>query len=167
MAMIEICKAEATDAPRMALIAFAAWETGIMPLLSDGPSQRERERQRLSLAAGNVWPNSVVARLNGIVVGWCCRASRRNYIPFLFVMPDVQSHGIGAALLDRMEAMLELEGISRVRLETPADNVRAVRFYEKQGYHILSIPADARNAHDAFMSVHLEKQLHPYSGRVE
>jgi [ribosomal protein S18]-alanine N-acetyltransferase len=51
-------------------------------------------------------------------------------------------------------------------LETPADNVRAVRFYEKQGYRILAMRPDGRNSHEPFMSVRLEKQLHPFTGQV-
>lgn len=167
MALIEIRKAEISDAPRMADIAFSAWDTGIRPLLDERPGHRESERQRLSQAAGLNWPNAIVAGINGIVVGWCCRSARRSYIPYLFVMPDMQGHGIGASLLGRMETILELQGASKVQLETPADNVRAVRFYERQGYSILALRTEGRGAHEPFMSVHLEKQLRPFGGDVD
>lgn len=167
MALINIRKAEISDAPRMADIAYAAWDSGIRPLLAERPGYRESERERLSQAAGANWPNAIVATLNGIVVGWCCRSGKRSYIPYLFVMPDMQGHGIGARLLDRMETILELAGASKVHLETPADNVRAVRFYERQGYKILALRGEGRSAHEPFMSVHLEKQLHPYVGAID
>ena len=166
MAAIEIRKAEISDAPRMASIAFSAWDTGIRPLLDERPGHRESERLRLSQAAGANWKNAVVAAINGIVVGWCSRSSHRSYIPYLFVMPDMQGHGIGARLLNRMETLLELEGASKVHLETPADNVRAVKFYERQGYHIMALRTDGRGAHEPFTSVHLEKQLHPFVGDI-
>src|SRR5690349_7814391 len=139
----------------MADIAFAAWDTGIRPLLDEQPGQRENERARLSQASAMNWQNTIVATIDGIVVGWCSRSARRSYIPFLFVMPDMQGHGIGANLLNRMETLLELQGASKVHLETPADNVRAVRFYERQGYHILALRAEPRSGHDPFASVHL------------
>lgn len=167
MATIEIRKAEISDAPRMADIAFSAWDTGIRPLLDERAGHRESERVRLSQAAGTNWPNAIVATIDGIVVGWCCRLMRRSYIPYLFVMPDMQGHGIGAFLLNRMEVILELQGASKVQLETPADNVRAVRFYERQGYQILALRSEGRGVHEALMSVHLEKALHPYRGEVE
>jgi 2-amino-4-hydroxy-6-hydroxymethyldihydropteridine diphosphokinase len=167
MAMIEIRKAEISDAARMADIAFSAWDTGIRPLLDARPGLREIERARPSQAAGTNWPYAIVATINGIVVGWCCRAVRRNYIPYLFVMPDMQGNGIGARLLNRMETVMELQGASKVQLETPADNVRAVRFYERQGDQFLALRSAGRGAHEALMSVHLEKLLHPYSGDVE
>jgi len=165
---IRIRKAEISDAPRLADIAFRAWETGILPILTARPDGlREAERRRLSHAVGDGWPQAIVAEIDGIVVGWCSRAARRAYIPYLFVMPDMQGHGIGAMLLDRMEAMLELEGAERVHLETPADHVRAVRFYERQGYRILALRPDGRAAHRPLVSVHLEKRLHPYEGEIE
>ena len=65
-----------------------------------------------------------------------------------------------------METILELQGASKVHLETPADNVRAVRFYERQGYHILALKGEPRSGHDPFASVHLEKQLRPFAGEI-
>lgn len=167
MAVIDLRNAAISDASRMADIAFSAWDAGIRPLLSDRPGQRVMERARLSQAASSHWPNAIVATLDDIVVGWCCRAARRNYIPYLFVMPHLQGNGIGALLLNRMETMLELRGASKVHLETPADNVRAVRFYERQGYHILAMRGAGRGAQEALVSVHLEKQLRPYDGAIE
>ncbi len=162
-----IRKAEISDAPIMAEIAFRAWEGGIMPIVPDGMDTREAERERLSRSAGEGWPHAIVADINGIVAGWCSRMPGRAYIPFLFVMPDMQGHGLGAMLLDRMESMLELEGAERVHLETPADHVRAVRFYERQGYRILALRPSGGGRRDPFTSVHLEKRLAPYEGDID
>ncbi|MCS6760651.1 MAG: GNAT family N-acetyltransferase [Candidatus Devosia symbiotica] len=82
------------------------------------------------------------------------------------VMPELQRNGLGSMLLRRMELMLELGGAERVYLETPADNVPAVRFYEKQGYHILALRPDRRGAPQPLMSVHLEKRLMPFDGDI-
>ena len=84
----------------------------------------------------------------------------------LHVLPEYQGHGIGSALLRRMESMLELENESRVLLETPADNVRAVRFYERQGYLILALKPDGRHLVGPMTSVRLEKRLIPFRGPV-
>lgn len=161
---IRIRKAEVADAPRLVEIAYNAWESGILPILVPHKGQREAERRRLSQAVGRGWPNAIVAELNGIIVGWCSRFPQRAYIPYLFVMPEMQGHRIGAMLLERMEMLLELEGAERVQLETPADHVRAVRFYERQGYRILALKPEGRSGRDPFASVHLEKRLSPYDG---
>lgn len=163
---ISIRKAEPADARRLADIAYRAWEAGIYPLLTKQPGMREAEQRRLAHAVAETLSRIIVAEVDGIAVGWCSRSARRAYVPYLFVMPELQGNGIGSILLRRMESLLELEGAERVQLETPADNVRAVRFYEKQGYRILALRPDGRAAHEPFMSVHLEKRLRPFDGEI-
>ena len=163
---INIRQAVSSDARRLSDIAYRAWESGILPLLTERSGMREAEQKRLHEAVSSTLARIIVAEVDGIVVAWCSRAARRAYIPFLFVMPELQGHGLGTMLLKRMESMLELEGADRVQLETPADNVRAVRFYERQGYRILALRPDGRAAHEPFMSVHLEKSLSPFEGDI-
>lgn len=167
MTLLVIRKAERVDAPVLAQIAYDAWATGILPLLKERPGMRATEERRLTHVVHETLDRIIVAEINGIPIGWCSRARGRAYIPYLFVIPQMQSQGIGSALLARMEAMLELEGAKRVHLETPADNVRAVRFYERQGYRILALRPDGRAAHEPFMSVHLEKRLNPFTGDID
>lgn len=164
---VVIRKAETADARRLADIAYRAWESGILPLLTERTGLREAEQRRLGQAVSETLGRIIVAEVDGVVVAWCSRAARRAYIPYLFVMPELQGHGLGSMLLQRMETMLELEGADRVQLETPADNVRTVRFYEKHGYRILALRPDGRAAHEPFMSVRLEKILRPYEGEIE
>lgn len=164
---VRIRKAEITHAPRLADIAYRAWESGILPILTEREGLRESERRRLARAVGEGWRHAIVAEIDDVVVGWCSRQPGRSYIPYLFVMPEIQGHGVGGLLLERMERMLELEGAARIHLETPADHVRAVRFYEKQGYSILALKPDGRAGRDPFASVHLEKRLAPYDGIID
>ncbi|HTM79390.1 MAG TPA: GNAT family N-acetyltransferase [Devosia sp.] len=164
---IRIRKAETEDARRLADIAYRAWEGGILPLLTEQPGMREAEQRRLAQVVSETLGRISVAEVDGVVVAWCSRAARRAYIPYLFVMPELQGHGLGSMLLRRVETILELEGAERVQLETPADNVLAVRFYEKQGYRILAMRSDGRAAHESFMSVRLEKVLSPFAGIID
>ena len=163
---IIIRKALPEEADRLGDIAYEAWERGILPLLTEEPGMRTSERRRLSIAVHEMLERILVAEVESVAAGWCSRARGRAYIPFLFVTPEYQSHGIGSALLRRMESMLELEGEGRVLLETPADNVRAVRFYERQGYHILALKPEGRDVPGPLMSVRLEKRLRPFRGPV-
>lgn len=167
MPLLVIRKAERVDVPVLAQIAYDAWATGILPLLKERPGMRATEERRLNHVVNETLDRIIVAEMNGIPVGWCSRARGRAYVPYLFVIPQMQSQGIGSALLGRIETMLELGGAKRVHLETPADNVRAVRFYERQGYRILAMRPDGRHAHDPFLSVHLEKRLNPFVGEIE
>jgi ribosomal-protein-alanine N-acetyltransferase len=167
MSGILIRKAESEDARRLADIAYRAWESSILPLLTERPGTREAEQRRLAQVVSETLGRIAVAEVDGVVVAWCSRAAKRAYIPFLFVMPELQGNGLGSMLLRRVETILELEGAERVQLETPADNVLAVRFYEKQGYRILAMRPDGRAAHEPFMSVRLEKVLSPFVGVID
>jgi ribosomal-protein-alanine N-acetyltransferase len=109
----------------------------------------------------------IVAEVNGVSVGWCQRMRGRAYIPFLFVTPLLQNHGVGSALLRRMESMLELEGHDRIQLDTLADNVRAVNFYQHQGYQILALKSEGQPGRETQMSVRLEKRLDPWHGPID
>jgi GNAT superfamily N-acetyltransferase len=53
------------------------------------------------------------------------------------------AHGIGGALLDRVEGAARAAGSPRVTLVTTNDNVDAIRFYQHRGYHIASIDPGA------------------------
>ena len=163
---IAIRRAMPEEADRLGDIAYEAWERGILPLLTEVPGMRHTEKRRLTIAVHETLERIIVAEHDGIAAGWCSRARNRSYIPFLFVTPEYQGNGIGSALLRRMESLLELEGEQRVLLETPADNVRAVRFYERQGYHILALKPDGRNLVGSMTSVRLEKRLAPFRGPI-
>src|SRR5690606_12013894 len=107
----------------------------------------------------------IVAEAAGVPAGWCARVRGKPYVSFLFVTPLLQNQGIGSLLLRRMESMLELEGFDRVQLDTFADNVRAVHFYQHHGYQILAFKADGPGR-EPFSGVRLEKRLIPYRGPI-
>ena len=162
-----IRKAMASEAERLADIAFLAWERDLRPFLAGELQNRQAERRRLQVAVHELLDRTIVAERDGIPVGWCARARGRAYIPYLFVAPLSQNQGIGTLLLKRMESVLELEGCDRVHLDTLSDNVRAVNFYQHQGYQILALKSDGQHGREAQMSVRLEKRLAPYRGPLE
>jgi [ribosomal protein S18]-alanine N-acetyltransferase len=163
---VVIRKAVASEVETLADIGYVAWERDLMPFLSGPAANRQNERRRLSQAVHELLDRTIVAEIDSVAVGWCARARHRAYIPFLFVTPLLQNHGIGSLLLRRMESMLELEGAERVHLDTLADNVRAVNFYQHQGYRILVLKSDGQANTPGSMSIRLEKRLAPFRGRV-
>ena len=160
-----IRKAMPSEVETLADIGFVAWERDLMPFLSGQAANRQFEKRRLSMEVHNQLDRIIVADLSGLAVGWCSRQQGRAYIPYLFVVPDLQNHGIGTLLLRRMESLLELEGAEKVHLNTLADNVRAVSFYQHQGYQILAFKQETRNGQDE-TSIRLEKRLAPYHGAI-
>ena len=62
----------------------------------------------------------------------------------------------------------ELQAARRIQLDTLADNVRAVNFYQHQGYQILALKSEgAGPGRDMQMSVRLEKRLDPWHGPID
>lgn len=55
------------------------------------------------------------------------------------------NEGIGSALLEAVKAAAAEQGCKRLWLITTNDNVRALRFYQKRGFHIAAIHVDALN----------------------
>ena len=162
-----IRKAIPSEIETLADIAFVAWERDLLPFLHGPAASREAERNRLSAAVRDGLDRIIVAEVNDVSVGWCQRARGRAYIPFLFVTPLLQNQGVGSALLRRMESLLELEGADRIQLDTLADNVRAVNFYQHQGYHILALKTEGSPGRETQMSVRLEKRLDPWHGPID
>lgn len=162
-----IRKAVASEAERLAEIGYLAWERDLRPFLNAEQQNRQAERRRLQNAVHDLLDRTIVAERDGIAVGWCARARGKAYIPFLFVAPLSQNQGIGTLLLKRMESILELEGCDQVQLDTLSDNVRAVNFYQHQGYQILALKHEGGQGRDPQTSVRLEKRLEPYRGPLE
>lgn len=162
-----IRKAVASEAERLADIAYFAWERDLRPFLASELQNKQAERRRLHAAVHELLDRTIVAERDGVPVGWCARARGRAYIPYLFVAPMNQNQGIGTLLLKRMESILELEGCDRVHLDTLSDNVRAVNFYQHQGYQILALKREGASSRDPQTSVRLEKRLAPYRGPLE
>lgn len=160
-----IRRALPTDASRLAELAFDAWERDLMPYLTGPAANPDAERRRLATVVHELYDRIIVADIGGVPLGWSARARGRAYVPFLFVAPEMQNRGIGKALLRRMETMFELEGAESVQLDTLSDNVRAVKFYQHQGYQILALKSRAGD-HDPQVSIRLEKRLAPWRGPV-
>jgi GNAT superfamily N-acetyltransferase len=55
------------------------------------------------------------------------------------VTPDARRHGVGSALFQRVEAWAQLHGCRQLKIETQNTNVRACRFYERQGCRLQQI----------------------------
>jgi ribosomal-protein-alanine N-acetyltransferase len=161
-----IRKARADETETLADIGYVAWERDLMPFLNGPAASKQNERKRLSAAVHELLDRIIVAEIDGVAVGWCARQRGKAYIPYLFVTPLLQNHGIGSALLRRMESMLELQGADRVQLDTLADNVRAVAFYQHQGYQILVLKTEGKPGQAGSMSIRLEKRLQPFRGAI-
>lgn len=80
-------------------------------------------------------PETILLAADGDdLLGWGAREFSDQTISDLWVAPDAQGKGVGAALLAALEEAIALDGFNCVELETYAGNAGAVRFYSRQGY---------------------------------
>lgn len=72
----------------------------------------------------------MVAEQEGVVVGYC--AFRDKWVDHLYVHPEHQGGGLGAALLEKA-----MDARDSLQLWVFQKNVGAVRFYERLGFQLL------------------------------
>lgn len=108
----------------------------------------EREDRRAGIAATG-------AKIVGFLVGERTRAM--GHIITIDVILDARRHKVGSALLQLAEKQFRLGNCAVIRLETAVDNVSALSFYKRHGYHVIeTIPRYYSNGLDALL---LEKDL--------
>ena len=118
------------DAPRL----FEVRRRSILELAPSGMPVAEAEAwaKKLTLAGMaqklrefEIW----VAELEDVVAGW--GAIRGDVLEQLYTAPEYAGQGVGAALLDRLEALMRGRGIDAIHAEA-SSNAKA--FYLKRGY---------------------------------
>jgi len=99
-----------------------------------------------------------VARNDGRAVGTGAVRLRAGYgeVKRMFVDPGERGQRIGERLLETLELQLRTEGLIAARLETGAEQVAAVRLYERYGYRPCAAFGDYP---DNGLSVFYEKRL--------
>jgi ribosomal protein S18 acetylase RimI-like enzyme len=72
------------------------------------------------------------------VLGFVVAEARRKmgHIITIDVVAEARRGGVGSALLDAAEDQLRKGGVSVVALETPVNNLAAIRFYKQKGYFV-------------------------------
>jgi ribosomal protein S18 acetylase RimI-like enzyme len=98
------------------------------------------------------------------IVGFVVAESRRRigHIITIDVVAECRRSGVGSCLLDAAEERLQRSDVTEVALETPVNNVSAIRFYKTKGYFVeKTVPGYYSNRLDAFL---MRKELAPVEG---
>ncbi len=106
-----------------------------------GPPGPSRDRIQQALAASPSSLLLIAVDERGSAVGFATVAplspgdATTAELRYVGVLPDAWGRGAGTSLLLSAAALLREAGFSRAVLEVYADNARAVRLYEKLGWH--------------------------------
>ena len=68
-------------------------------------------------------------------IGYCGTAD----VQTIGVLPEYEGHGFGRAMLEQMHERAREQGAERILLEVRADNPRAQRLYERNGYRAIHV----------------------------
>jgi ribosomal protein S18 acetylase RimI-like enzyme len=114
--------------------AFAPYESSYTAgayadTVLDFESLQARLRQMSVLAAVTASGSDVVGTISYAAVG-----DFEGHLRGMAVLPEWQRHGIARMLLETAETGLRLRSCRRVTLDTTAPLLRAISFYERNGY---------------------------------
>ncbi len=108
----------------------------------------------LFLDIHRTWPEGFLVAVAKDVVGFIAGIKQRTEarILLLAVGREFRNMGIGSALMRRFITICKSEGMLSVRLEVRTKNLRAIEFYKKFGFNIISyVPNYYTNGDDAYI----------------
>jgi GNAT superfamily N-acetyltransferase len=140
---VRVRRAEPADARGIAEVHTRTWRAAyrhVFPAdVLDGLDVEERVRGWLERIEANldVW----VAETDAGIVGFVAAGPSRTEDGFgelyaIYVLPDAWGSGAAPALMAAFKDWLEREGYTTAMLWVLADNPRARRFYEREGWRV-------------------------------
>jgi ribosomal protein S18 acetylase RimI-like enzyme len=124
---VTIRAAVAADLPAL---EWYGHQRHLRPHIEKVLERRERDETELLVAVANAFP---VGRIG---IDFIRRPGKAVLWSFA-VMPNLQSLGIGTALIRAAEAVSAGRGVTTVEIDVGKDNPRAQALYEGQGYRVV------------------------------
>ena len=84
-----------------------------------------------------------IAEWDGEAVGMIAYLQNAHDCEIMALVSLEENQGIGSALLDAVEETARSAGCRRLRVVTTNDNLRALRLYQKRGYHLAALRVNA------------------------
>lgn len=142
---ISIQKLHPSDAEEysdaLARILITAWRSGFQGILEDSIIDKYTNYPDVNAMFSQILASNIgtmyLARLDAQPAGLLYRLEEQGNarIEALLTIPNVWGKGVSAALMERALADIKAAGYSVVYVWPFAENHRARRFYEKQGFH--------------------------------
>jgi len=155
--MLNIRWATVDDAAGVAAVHVNAWRVAYAGLIDQAVLDGQRVDARTAMwqnwiarslvgeapsAYGGVAHRLLVAELAGEILGWASFGGGRDddrvqfaELAGLYVDPTSWARGVGHALMERVQQELSAAGWTEAYLWVLDGNDRAIRFYERHGWH--------------------------------
>jgi GNAT superfamily N-acetyltransferase len=140
---LQLKRLTADEVDAVSALARVVWQATYPPLIS--------QAQIDAMLAGRYAPARIRAQLDDPRHAWWVARHKQTLVGFahavldgadvkldkLYVHPDSQRHGIGAALVQRVDDWMHRQQARRLWLQVNRGNLQAVAAYRKYGFHIL------------------------------
>ena len=132
---------DASFADNLAHIMISAWRNGFRGILEDSVIEKYTVFPDVASMFATILASNIgtmyLAQWNGQPAGLLYWLEEQGdaRIEALLTIPEVWGKGVSATLMERALADIKAAGYSVVHVWPFADNRRARRFYEKQGFH--------------------------------
>jgi len=84
-----------------------------------------------------------IAEQSGSVVGLLTYRMSGSSLDLVTINAYRSGAGIGTVLIEKLAAQAPALGAKRIRVATTNDNTDALRFYQRRGFHLTGVRADA------------------------
>lgn len=137
--MMHIRKTKPEDRAELEILYLITRQAAFLEVSSD---KFKIEDYQNAVADDDIW----VAQENGALMGFVSISPANNLVHNLFVHPQCQGRGVGAALLQVAEQNLARPMILKVSM----DNLKVCPFYEKHGWYEVTVVDDAEYSYTLF-----------------
>ena len=151
--------AKAQDIPSMAEIWHAGWHLAHAAHVPHALTKR-RVLDDFVARLESLWPQSMVVERDARVAGFCVLRGAELYQ--FYISAETMGTGVADVLMAEACAKIAQSNAKRAFLYAIPENARAVRFYQKHGWHITqTAPVDVETSDGPFsLTCHrLEKEL--------
>ncbi len=157
--LVVIRNAQEQEASHLAAIGLEAWRVASSALGLTAVLESNAQEAFAGFTESS-WHRILVAEKHGIAVGWSARENSGDMISDFWVDPRLHGQGIGGALLKAVEEQVLAAGFPSIKLESHADNERAISFFRKHAYGVSWLSMKyARKLDREVQTIGLRKQL--------
>ena len=98
----------------------------------------------------------IVAEVDGALAGFGELAPQKNLLVAVYVSPDHSRHGVGTAILRKLERLARDEGLSYLQM---GSSLTAVPFYTSHGFQTLGPDVHVLRSGDRMNCIRMRKEL--------
>ncbi|WP_027486221.1 GNAT family N-acetyltransferase [Allorhizobium undicola] len=129
---------EEADREAVGHLGWNAWRhNGPPDRIMANPKVAQRVREGFLRFPFEVTGPVFLAERHGVLAGWVARGEKPDCLSDVWLLPDPQSHAIGASLLEHVCGVLRAEGAGQALISTHQNHFPAIGLYRRAGFDMV------------------------------